>query len=237
MFAKVESVLSGRFVPAIDASRSYKKNERPFTLYSALMESLGLGFGDSVLSARNHDAIVAAVRHFYAALDSVTGERSQVWAMRPSRTEDEIVAALRAAAGQFAPTDFDGLVADLRVGLGKVAGRGKFRGAVAVEATRVACLERRPFVDVLEALFGREVPDAEALSCLESVPGDIDVADADWSPAISFANAYGEFLANDPDDMSLWSYWHWLRASSPIVSDQALSARTAVAGPRTQVPA
>ena len=208
LFAAVGSRLRGRFVAAV--GDNVEQPEGAVTLYSALLETFGLGSADSTLSATNHAELKAAIRWFYATLDDVVGDRSEPWAMRAGRTESEVLDALGRASRRFPVTEFDDLRAVLRTGLHKVPGRGKIRGAVAVEATCVARATGRSFSLTIGDTFVDGVSDADGLSALELVEGQIEVKGTDWSPASAWSRAYGDYLASEPTDVSLAAYCRWI---------------------------
>lgn len=224
LFEDVAEVVRGRFSPSHDLTRT-KKEDRTTTLYSAVMEQFGLDLTDSALSARNHDEIRRAVRWFYSVLDEVTGERSEPWAMRAERTEGEILDALAEASKRYPTTEFDGLSADLRVGLTKVAGRGKMRGALACEATRVSLLRGVDFAHVIGRLAEDGLTDAQVLHELESVPGEIEVKAAEWKIAAKWAICYNDYIATDPPDTTLGAFCRWLSVEWGEMTDDALSQR------------
>jgi hypothetical protein len=208
LFSAVASTLSGRFVSAVDDD--VEQPEGAVTLYSALLETFGLGSADSTLSASNHAELKAAISWFYATLDDVVGDRSEPWAMRAGRTESEVLDALGRASRRFPVTEFDDLRAVLRTGLHKVPGRGKIRGAVAVEATRVARVTGRSFSLTIGDTFVDGVSDADGLSALERVVGHIEVKGTDWAPAIAWSRGYNDFLASEPADVSLMAFCKWI---------------------------
>lgn len=224
LFEDIANVLRGRFVPVDDLTRK-KKSDRPFTLYSAVMENFGIGAADTLFSARNHSELRRAVRWVYSVLDEVTETRSQPWAMELTRTEGEVLEVLREAGRRHSSTEFDGLSADLRVGLGKVAGRGKIRGALACEATRVAVLEGVDFAKVIARLASENVRDEEVLTDLESIPGTIEQKDADWTMASKWALHYNEFASADPANSSLGSYCRWIADDWTEMTDDLLMER------------
>ena len=224
LFGNVAEVLEGRFTPSHDLTRT-KKAERVTTLYSALMEHFGLDLADSSLSARNHVEIRRAVRWFYSVLDDVAGERSEPWAMRPERTEAEIRGVLAEASKRYPTTEFDELTADLRIGLTKVAGRGKMRGALACEATRVSSLRKVDFAQVIGRLAADDLTDAEVLAEWESVPGEIDVKATDWKIAAKWALAYNDFASKNESDMTLGAFCRWISTEWDEMTDEGLAQR------------
>ena len=222
LFENVALVLRGRFAPIDNLSRK-KKDDRPVTLFSAVLGNFGLGHSDSFLSARNHQEIHRAVKWTYSVLDDVTGTRSQLWAMQPGRTENEVVDVLVKAGLRHPATEFDGLTADLRVGLAKVAGRGKMRGALACEAARVAYLSDTDFAEVISPLVLEGMTDDDVLADLESVSGAIRTGDADWSTAKKWTLGYNEYAKTDPLNLSLGAYCMWLANGWKDITDEQLT--------------
>lgn len=224
LFENIADVLRGRFVPVDDLTQK-KKSERPFTLYSAVMENFGIGSTDTLFSARNHAELRRAVRWTYSILDEVTGTRSEPWAMQLERTESEILDALSEAGRQHPATEFDDLRGDLRVGLGKVAGRGKMRGALACEATRVAFISGSDFAEVISRLADDGVRDEEILAELEAIPGTIEQKEADWTVAANWALRFNDYASADPANTSLSAYCRWLSEDWSDMTDERLMAR------------
>ena len=223
VFERVASVISGRFIPVDDLTRK-KKDERPVTLFSAVMGSFGLDHKDSFLSARNHDELRRAVKWTYSILDEVTETRSQPWAMQPGRAEKEVVNALFEAGRRHPSTAFDGLTADLRVGLSRVTGRGKMRGAIACEAARAAVLKDIEFAEVISPLASEGVSDDDLLAELESLPGQVETEDVDWPVAKKWTLGYNEYLKTEPLDLSLGAYCAWLIPGWRDVTNEQLIA-------------
>jgi hypothetical protein len=221
LFDDVAKVVKGRFTPSHDLTRT-KKEDRTTTLYSAVMEHLGFDLVDSVLSARNHGEIRRAVRWFYSVLDEVTGERSEPWAMRPERTEAEVLKVLGEASKRYPFTEFDLLTADLRIGLTKVAGRGKMRGALACE---VAYLRGVDFAQVIGRLADDDLSDCEVLDELEAVPGEMEAKAADWKIAAGWALAYNTFTSKDSSDTTLGAFCRWLSDEWGEMTDERLTER------------
>jgi hypothetical protein len=204
LFAEVAELLRGSFAPAEE------KGSDARSLYSAVLKRFDLESSDSVLSARNHTQVRAGVRWFYAMLSEILGERSDTWAMRPERTEAEVVDLLGRASEAFSVTEFDNVKAVLRVGINKVPGRGKPRGSIAVEAVRVAHLKDQSFAQTISEAFSQGSSDLEALERLEAVVGDCEPRNVDWKPAAKWSLGYSRFAATDPDDVSLAAYCAWI---------------------------
>lgn len=204
LFERAAELLNGRFVPVAD------KGNDGISLYSAVLENFGLEAIDSVLSARNHAEVRAGLHWFYSTLSATLGERSDTWAMRPSRTESEILNVLERARKAHPTTEFDDVKAVLRIGINKVAGRGKPRGSIAVEAVRVAHLTGQSFSQTISESLRPGTSDLEALALLEAVAGDCDPKTVDWKTAAQWSLAYSAFTATDPQDVSLAAYCAWI---------------------------
>lgn len=204
LFGEVAALLNGSFAPVEEKGRD------AISFYSAVCKRFGIEANDSILSARNHSEVREGVRWFYARLSDLLGERSDTWAMRPMRTEDEVLEVLARAAKQFPSTDYDNVKAVLRIGINKVSGRGKPRGSIAVEAVRVAHLQGQSFAQTISEALSPGSSDLEALSRLEAVMGDCDPKTVDWKPAAQWSLAYSAFTGSDPPDVSLAAYCAWI---------------------------
>ena len=231
IFERVSDTLRGRFTPAADLKEAGEELGNPTTLYGAICETVGLRPTDSAMSASNHQAIRGAIRAIYEALDEVIGERSQPWAMRPERTEQEVLDALSRAASRNPNTDYDDVQAQIRVGVSKVGGRGKLRGALASEVARVAHVQQRPFAQVLadHLIDGRS--EIDALVALEAVGGLAEQRDINWTTAQAWSRGYGRYTS-ESSDLSLLGYCRWLSTDWGDLGDEALiEAVVRVEGP------
>lgn len=225
IFEAVAQIITGKFIPAVDTSKKYDKENRPTTLYNALMTHLGFGTQDSVLSAVNHHEMSETIRWFYATLDDVLGQRSQPWSMRPERTEGEVVDLLKKASGTAGSTTHDYVVAEIRPGNTKLAGRGKHRAAIGIEATLIASTTDSSFASVIREVFSSAPSDRDALSTLEQrrleeVPETID-----WTPAKAWASGYSTYSSQEDARPNLAAYCEWLFTSWEDVTNEDLINR------------
>jgi hypothetical protein len=162
-----------------------------------LCHELGLGYDDSVLVATNHEELRQAIRWASDVLTSLLGTSFQPWSAAPTRTEADVLELLSRAAAVHPTTPVDDVSAQLRLGVNKVKGRGKPRGAIGAEAARVAHVQQLTLGQVLAPLAVGSPTDRQMLAELESIDGGPDEGEVYWKAASLWSVAAGEYLSRD----------------------------------------
>lgn len=222
LFYSIKRELEGRFVPRLDKDEAGSSGPSMMTLSRAIRISLGLGAGDSVLVATNHHDLREAIKFVDSELDKVLGHRADLWSMNVERTEPEVLSLLEKVIDLYPSTAYDTLYAEMRVGMNKVLGRGKYRSAIACEAARVAYLTGKDFSQVLAPLVEAQKRDEDMLSCLEKIDGKISINDVDWALPKSWTDAAGVYFQGDVSSWQIHSFCTSIAPDWSQIDDKAL---------------
>lgn len=185
--------LSGRFEPVAERA----EYEEQLTLYAAVKSAIGMDPDAAIIGYREHRQIRLLVRSFYAALTSAVDGIGEPWAMRPDRTELEVLDVLGRMTGSEDLMVPETVTA--RPGLKRLAGSGRLRSVLSGEVAAIANYSSADFYEVMRSVVDAPYSDAELLERVDSlsVPSWVN-SEIDWKEAKAFAVRAGDFLRSAP---------------------------------------